>query len=207
MNPEQAAQDLALIRRVLEQTRRRVDPQMHHAILWGTIVLIWYPLMSWFERSGDGRAQLIVSFAAVWCGAILSAWRGWRSSRHPRLAAANTTLARQLGAVTGIFVGSGVLLSVAAPALSPGAERFVPHIWGMLYALMLMTLGVFYSREFLFCGLPCLLATMAALRWPDAAGYILGPAMGLGCIVAGCIAERRVARLRRESVDAVHDEV
>jgi hypothetical protein len=213
MDREQATQDLELIARVLDQTRRRVDPQMFHAIIWGSIVLVWYPLMNWFERRGNGRAELILGIAATGLGFALSSYLGWRQGRRPRLAASNTRFARCIGAFTATIVGTGVLLSIAVPALAPGGERFIPHVWGMLYALMLMTLGVFYSREFFWCGLPSLAATLFALHWPGAAGFILGPAMGLGCIVAGVIAERRVARLRRESApsldgddDGAHEE-
>ena len=61
MDHELAARDLELIGRVLEQTRRRVDPQMFHMIVWGTIVLFWYPLMSWLQAAGRGRACVTVS--------------------------------------------------------------------------------------------------------------------------------------------------
>lgn len=202
MDREQAARDLELIGRVLEQTRRRVDPQMFHLIIWGTIVLVWYPLMSWFEASGRGRTCLWVSVVALGSGTLLSSFLGWWYARRPRLAAANTTLARRLGQLTAIFVLTGVVLSFAVPMLAEGGGAYVPHVWGLLYALMLMTLGVIYSREFFFCGLPSLLATIAALHWVTWSGYLLGPAMGLGCIVAGTIAERRVARMRRETPDA-----
>jgi len=129
---------------------------------------------------------------------LLSTFLGWRLSRRPRLAASNLSLARRIGATTAIFVGTGTLLSIAIPTLAPGGAAYVPHVWGLLYALMLMTWGVFYSRELLWCGAPCLVATIVALRWPHESGFILGPAMGLSCIVAGAIAEARVARLRRE---------
>lgn len=209
MDREQAARDLELIGRVLDQTRRRVDPQSFHMILWGTIVLVWYPLMSWLEAAGRERTCLWVSLVAIGGGTLLSTVLGWRAGRRPRLAASNTLLAKRLGLLVAVFVATGVVLSFAVPVLAHGGGRYVPHVWGLLYALMLMTLGVFYSREFFFCGLPSLLATLAALHWVDQSGYLLGPAMGLGCIVAGTIAERRVARMRRappDASDALHAE-
>jgi len=202
MDRTQASQDLEIIRRILEQTRRRVDPQMFHLIIWGSIVLVWYPLMTWFERAGNGWAQLYLGIGAIALGAGLSSFLGWRACRRPRLPGANTHLGSQLAKVVAIFVAVGMVLSMAMPTLARGGERYIPHAWGLLYALMLMTMGALYSREFFWCGLPCLAATLAAVRWPEFAGYILGPAMGLGCIVAGAIAERRVARLRGERVEA-----
>ncbi len=38
---------------------------------------------------------------------------------------------------------------------------------------------------------------------PDVQGWILGPVMGLGMIVPGVMAERRVRRLREEGPAAV----
>src|SRR5262245_47244733 len=164
MDREQAARDLELIGRVLEQTRRRGDPQMFSLIVLGTIVLIWYPLMSWFEASGRDRARVWVSAVALGGGVSLSTFLGWWYARRPRLAASNTTLAKRLGQLTAIFVVTGVVLSFAVPTLAEGGGAYVPHVWGLLYALMLMTLGVIYSREFFFCGLPSLIATIAVLH-------------------------------------------
>jgi len=203
MDREQAAQDLELISKVMDSTRRRVDPQMFHLIIWGAIVLVWYPLMAWFQQARNGKAQVILGVGSVALGMVLSAWLGARASRRPRLPGANTSLARQLGRIVAIFVTTGVVLSFAIPSLAPHGEWYVAHVWGLLYALMLMTFGTFYSREVFWCGVPSLVATILALRWPEQAGYLLGPAMGLGCIVAGVIAERRVARLRRETLEAV----
>lgn len=200
MDREQLADDLHLIRRVLDQTHRRVDPQMFHMILWGAIVLVWYPLMTWFDLHDRGTAMLVTSIAALATGCTLSTVLGARAARKPRLAAGNAHLAVQVGRLVAIFIGTGMVLSFAMPTLVKGGERYIVHAWGLIYALMLMTIGVVYSREVFWCGLPAFVAAIAALRFPSHAGYVVGPAMGIGCIVAGVIAERRVARLRGEAV-------
>jgi hypothetical protein len=197
---QQALDDLHLIRRVLEMTQRRVDPQMFHAIIWGALVMVWFPLMNWFELRGDGRAQLYTSLLALALGMTVSATLGYRAARGPRLKSANTHLAAQVAAVVATFVIAGLILSLAIPCLVPGGERFIPHVWGFLYALKLLVLGIFYSREFFWCGLFVFAGGVCALAWVPYAGFILGAAMGLGCIVPGVIAERRVARLRGESL-------
>src|SRR5688572_26472426 len=97
MEHDRIAQDLELIRRALEQTRRRVDPQMLHAIVWGAIVLVCYALISSFESAGPGQAMLVTSCIAIGTGVLLSSYLGWRAGRHPRLPAANTRMARQIG--------------------------------------------------------------------------------------------------------------
>jgi hypothetical protein len=198
MDREQLADDLHVIRRVLDQTQRRVDPQMFHMILWGVIVLVWYPLMNWFDLRGNGKGMAISGIAALGFGVLASTYLGWRASRKPRIAAGNAHLASQIGKLVAIFIVTGVVLSMAVPALVRGGERYMVHLWGMIYALMLMSVGVVYSRLVFWCGVPSLLAVLVMLRFPEHAGFVVGPAMGIGSLVAGLIAERRVARLRRE---------
>ncbi len=201
MEHPDVAEDLRVIRKVLEMTHRRVDPQMFHAIIWGAIVLVWFPAMNYLELKGLRRGQLYAGIAAVGVGTLTSTILGFLAGRVPRLTASNTRLAAQCGAAVACFVISGMLLSFAIPTLVPGGERFIPHLWGLLYSLLLMMLGVFYSREFFFCGLLVFAATVAALAWAAWSGFILGGAIGIGCIVPGVIAERRVSRMRRERLD------
>src|SRR5262245_32914460 len=182
MDREQLADALHLIRRVLDQTHRRVDPQMFHLILWGALVLVWYPLMTWFLLRGDGRSAAITGITSILFGMLASTFLGWRASRKPRIAAGNAHLAGQIGKLFAIFIVTGLVLSFSVPALVRGGERFMVHLWGMIYALMLMSVGVVYSRHVFWCGVPCLLAVMVMLRFPDHAGYVVGPAMGIGCI-------------------------
>jgi hypothetical protein len=59
-------------------------------------------------------------------------------------------------------------------------------------------IGVVYTREYLAAGIAILAGSLLALALPGHAGLIIGPFMGLGLIIPGLIAERRVARLRTE---------
>jgi hypothetical protein len=204
MDRDQASQDLALVDRVLDQTRQRVDPQLFHAIHWGVIVLVWYPTANWLDQHGKQNAEGFLGLGALVLGCALSTILGWRANRQPRLPAANAHLGSQIGKATAVFVGTGVLFSIATPILAgEAAAQSLYLVWGTIYALMFMTIGVFHSREIFWCGVPSLVATIVALKFPEHAGYVVGPVMGLGSIAAGVIAERRVARLRREGLASV----
>ncbi len=199
MNQEQAAQDLALVRRVLEATQRRVDPQMFHFIIWGVIVLVWYPLDCWLDRNGGGDRQVGIAIAALVLGCVLSMVGGFLANRRTRLPAGDPTFAMRIASICWIFVGTGAACTIAAGVI--GADsRWMPHLWGLIYALMLMVLGALYAPECFWLGLLALAGTLWAAANLEQAGYIIGGTIGPAAIVAGLVAEYRVRRLQREAV-------
>jgi hypothetical protein len=201
VDPRQAADDLRLIRNVLAATHRRIDPQMFHFIVWGTLVLFWYPAENWFDSHGTESARIAVRVSAIATGSLLSALLGWLANRRPRLPASNTRLGSQLAALALLHVGSGVAFTVLLGVIGGAGEQYIPHLWGFVYGLCLVTLGIFFSADLVPCGLLSLAGTGAALAFPQYAGYILGPTMGLGALAAGLMAERRVALMKKSGID------
>jgi len=200
MDADHAAGDLDVIRRVLDATHRRVDPHMFHFILWGIVVLLWYPLANWFELRGESRFQGILMGVAMGVGTLGSFVGEWLAHRSPRLKSSNTQLADQCVRLVWMFMGAAGILSAVLPLANPGAARFIPHLWGFAYSLMAITLGIVYSAEFFWSGLGIFAAAVAALFLLPYWGFILGVAMGLGILIPGVIAERRVSRLQREEL-------
>ena len=90
-------------------------------------------------------------------------------------------------------------LSAAGPATGFIPGPYVNVLWGFVYANMAFMIGVVYTREYLLAGAFIAAGTVLALFLPRHSGFVLGPFMGLGMIVPGVMAERRVARLKRES--------
>jgi hypothetical protein len=200
MDEQQAADDLALVRRILDATHRRVDPQMFHFIIWGAIVLVWYPLDQWLEANEYRASQAPLAICALVLGSSLSIIGGYLANRRPRLVTGDPGFSTRIAAACGVFIGTGVACSVAI-ALSGENVRWTPHLWGLMYALMLMTLGVFYSSECFLFGLLALAGTIAAAWQRQNAGYILGLSMGIAAVIPGLMAERRVRRLQQEAVN------
>ena len=99
-----------------------------------------------------------------------------------------------------------------APAIAQSASlsdnelaQFNTSARALVYALMAFMVGVVYRSEFLWAGLGIWAAAIVAMFLPDYNGFIVGPAMGLGMIVPGVMAERRVRRMRAEEADVAQE--
>jgi len=203
MDQDTAQGDLTFIRGVMERTERRIDPHAFHYVSWGIIVLIWYPLAHWFQMRGDLAAMATVGIVSVLLGMGLSALLQWRRNAQQKLTGENTFVARQVGQVTaGALVAAIVISAVGPPTgIVPGEK--IPVVWGIAYAVMAYNVGVVYRAEFLWSGVFIFAGSLLALGLPEVQGYVLGPVMGIGMIVPGVMAERRVRRMRTESPTGV----
>lgn len=202
MAADTPAADLEFIRKVVERTDRRIDPHAFHFVHWGALVLLWYPLGNWFQSRDQIGAVIGLSIGCVALGMTLSAVReALLSRRPPRLAGENTFISRQVMIITFASIGAGAVLSGVAPGFGLIDERNIPVVWGLVYANLAAMVGVVYRHEFLWSGLAIFGGCVLAIALPDYNGYILGPFMGLGMIVPGLMAERRVRRLQEEAGD------
>lgn len=194
MNTEIASNELRYIREILERTHRRVDPHAWHFVLWGTIVLLWYPTHNLMQLNllPDWRFWLFV--VALTVGSIGSGLFGWRMSRR-RLTAANTFISRQIGIIVSSCGGAAILLNIVGPLTGILPVGLVPLIWGFAYAHIAFGVGVVYSREFLVSAAVIFAGCIGAMFRPELSGLILGPCMGLGMIVPGVISEHRVRKM------------
>lgn len=200
---ESAARDVRLVREVLERTQRRVDPHAFHFVAWGAIVSVWYPLANLFERSGRMDLYAATGAVAIVLGTGLSFALERRLRRRfgaSRVGAEESVAARQVAAVTAVCIAGGVALSALGPALGFIEGRDVPTLWGLVYAAMASMYCVVYSREWLWAGAGIFAGAVAAMAFPDWNGVILGPVMGLGMIVPGVVAERRVRRMAESRI-------
>lgn len=194
-SPDAARQDLAYIQDIVARAQQRVDPHAFHFVHWGLIVLVWYPLGNAFLRMGRPDWMAWLGAGSLLLGVLLSVLLERRLSHRPRLPHEDPYVGRQVMWVTFVCVGSGLVLSGAAPALGFLDGRAVPTLWGLVYANLATMIGIVYRRDFLWSGLAIFLATIAAMVWPGWNGVILGPVMGLGLLIPGWRAERRVRAL------------
>jgi hypothetical protein len=202
--PLGAPDDVAFLRGLLARAQRRVDPHAFHVVHWGAIVLVWYPLESWFQSQGNGLAMVIVAGASLLLGVVLSVALEARLGGRSRVEGEDHALGNHFGRVIAANLTAAAILNAVGPISGFIAGPSVPVIWGLAYASMAFHAGLVYSKEFVFGGVAIFLGTCVAMFFPAQNGYVLGPVMGLGMIVPGLIAERRVRRLRAE--DAGHDE-
>jgi MFS family permease len=198
MESNAAAEDLQYIRRIMDRAGRSIDPHLFHLVHWGAIVLLWYPAENLLERAGHSSLEVALGGVALLLGAVLSATLEFRLKGRPRLEGGNPHVERQvLFAVFGPLV-LGTILSALGPATGFIEGPFIPCLWGLVYALIAYGVGIVYTPEWIWAGAFIFAGTIAAILVSGFAGIILGPTMGLGMIVPGIIAERRVKRIREE---------
>ena len=191
-----ALDDLRFIRTVMDRTHRRIDPHAFHFVHWGAIVLVWFPLGAWFQQQGRPERLLPLGAVALGLGFLLSLLRELALRRQPRLDGENTFVGQQVAWITAACIGAGSVLSAVAPAFGFVAGENVPIVWGLVYANLALMIGIVYERDFLVSGVVIFAGTVVAICLQPWAGYVLGPVMGLGMILPGLRAERRVRALR-----------
>ena len=199
MDARDAAKDLEFIRTVMERARRRIDPHAFHFVHWGAIVLVWYPAANLLQRRGEGGAALAVGVAALLLGGLLSGIREARLSRRPRLPGEDEHVSGQVLKIVWGTLGAAALVSFAAPATGFLPGESIPVVWGIAYANLAFMTGVVYSREYLWSGAAILAGCVLAMAVPEWNAAILGPFMGLGLMVPGLQAERRVKEMAKEA--------
>ena len=198
MDADGAADDLSFIRAVMERAQRRIDPHAFHFVHWGALVLVSYPAINLLERAGQREAMSWVGGAMLLLGMLLSGIREWRLSKRPRLLGGESLVERQVLQVVWGSLGAAAIVSFFGPATGFITHREVAIVWGFAYANLAFMVGVVYSREYLQSGLLIFAGTILAMVFEEWNGVILGPFMGLGMIVPGVMAERRVRRMAAE---------
>jgi hypothetical protein len=195
MDSDTARADVAYIRDVMQRTRARIDPHAFHGVHWGAIVLLWYPLANWFCSRGRYDASAALTGGCFLLGTLMSTVRELRLRKRPRLASGSTFIGDQVGLIASFCVGAGLFLTLVGPLIGVVGDADLAIVWGFVYAVMAFMLGVVYAREYLFAGVAIFAGTIAAMLHPRYLGYILGPFMGLGLMIPGLMAERRVGRM------------
>ena len=135
-------------------------------------------------------------------GGAIGGFLEYRRSKNPLLEGENTFVSRQVLWITWGTLAPAMVLSAVAPATQLIHGANVPILWGLAYANMAFVIGVIYSREFMISGVVIFVGAIAAMFAQKYNGYILGPFMGVGMMIPGVIAERRVRALRREATAA-----
>ena len=202
MDAAGAADDLTFIRAVMDRAQRRIDPHAFHFVHWGALVLVWYPALNLLDRAGERAAMPWVGGGALLLGMLLSGVREWRLSKKPRLAGGESLVERQVLRVVWGSLGAAFLVSFLGPATEFIRGSEVPIVWGFAYANLAFMVGVVYSREYLKAGLFIFAGTLLAMVFEEWNGVILGPFMGLGLMVPGLMAERRVRAMAAEEAGA-----
>jgi len=196
LDEQGAARDLDFIRDVLTRTQRRIDAHAYQFVWWGSLVMVWYPLANFLPEHWP-----TITVTALVLGFVVSGLLGWWIGRKPRIEGDNTFIVSQIQWTVFACIGGGIVLSAIAPATGFVAGPQMNTLWALVYAVMAFFVGVVYTPEWKWSGAIIFVSALVAMFVPDWAGLIVGPPMGLGLVIPGLMAERRVRRMREE--DAV----
>jgi len=140
MDPERAREDMEMIRRMMEESRRVVTTGRHHYVAWGTLITAAL-LLTW--TAATGRTSLPVGW--VWAGAVALGWAfsAWAVVRWDRRAPVSNLAGRTMG---GLWIGTGVCLTLVGflgPASGQmGGSALLGTIAAVLGATTLATAAI-----------------------------------------------------------------
>lgn len=125
-----AEQDLELIRRVMEESRREVVDRGKHFLIWGIVPFIGL-LFTYFAATG----AIVIDPTPVWLGLLGVGWIasfvvGWMDGRSARV----TTLGRKL--LTAVWVSVAATMTLVALAGMFGEVVPVQALPGLLSLLI-----------------------------------------------------------------------
>lgn len=106
IDPQRAQQDLALIRQLMDDSRREVVDRGKHFIIWGTVPAVGALLTYAYANGAAVPDPTLVWGALLILGWLASFVVGWRDSRRARV----STTARRL--LSGLWVSAAVSLTL-----------------------------------------------------------------------------------------------
>jgi hypothetical protein len=202
MTQHDAAQDLAYIRQVMEQSRRYTAAQGIFFVIWG-VAVSFALLLTWLQILGhiSGNNLLIwgVVMVAAWGLTIYCAWQQDRSSAtpyHAQLIGMNWT-------AVGVAMGLAFFVGVPTATLSLQA---IPGLSALFVGVGILNTGHLSSIRWLaVVGVVWLLCGALMLAWPGVHN-ILATAVLLfaGQIVPGLILMREERARRAQAGGAAH---
>lgn len=189
-----AAEDLAYIRRIMEETRRAVAQRGDGFIIWGAVVLLGLLGNYVFSRiAPPGWA-----WAALWGVLTVAGWAitGWRIRRCTHAERASTPGGRLLGAVwiactiaIVVICFAGIPLGVILPAATGGTTMAVAGVGVFLTGILM---GTRWVRNLAF---GWWVGAVAAFIWHgEVQLLIVAIAIVLFYIVPGFVLNARVHR-------------
>ncbi len=164
MDAPNAYEDLAMVRRLMEETRELVCEHGKHFIVWGLLMVV--ALLATYARLIDLAAVPVgwIWAAAMGVGWLFSFWAGRRDAGQARV---RTTAGRLLG---GIWIGFGITATIIG-VLGLYTAAIEPELLGGLMAALL-GFGFFASS---FVGRQRWLRWLALGWWAGSLAMLLWP--------------------------------
>ncbi|RKY86427.1 hypothetical protein DRQ09_06185 [candidate division KSB1 bacterium] len=199
---DKAIEDLKIIRNIIDRTKEAIDPGASILILWGILVFIGniithFILINKISSNYIGYTWWSIAIT----GFIISMFMGYKIGLRRYKYGFNHYISRQLALVWTIIIPTGIVWTIIGPHFNifTYESASVSVLWSMLYSIGIYTMGIFYSKEFLFGGIAIFLGTILSVIFIEIHCIIIGIFTGGGTTIPAIIAHRRFNKNLRKN--------
>ena len=184
------ADDIKYMRSVIEKMSWQIKPDVYIMIVCGLVCMIIYAALYFLKTYHYDKLIWPVALFFTIILFIYSFYSLVRIAKDEKKAGFISHMKRQVTWVW-IFIMLHGLAWTVSPALSDNYCGGDPaFLWGMLFSIGLVMLGVFHSKEWLYGGIG-IFAVMVLTYFLGNFGYlVLGLAIGAGLIIPAIIIRR-----------------
>jgi len=194
MDRDQALEDLQVIRRMIDETKKATMYSGDQLILWGVLALVATALthlfvtLRWFPYIG-----------LVWLLFVLSGWTGavFLIKKERKRAEVNPFIGRLTG-ITWMSCNIGVLLFTLLGVFTEIYDaRYLASMVAIVLGIAIMITGGLYSWKTLFLIAPLWWIGALLMVFLDEAYLVIYAILiGIGMILPGILARRRLKKAR-----------
>jgi len=197
--PDIVVDDIKFMRSVVEKMSRQVKPDVHIMIVCGLICMIAYAILYFLKTHQLDRWIWPVGLSVTGVLFVYTLTSLVRIAKAGKKVGFISHLKRQVTWVWTFLMLHGVAWTIS-PVLSNNFCGGDPaFLWGMLFSIGLVVLGIFHSKEWLYGGIG-IFAVMMLTYFLGNIGYlILGLAIGAGLIIPAIIVQRNFREQEKEN--------
>ena len=198
-SPNNPADDIKYMRSVVEKMSWQIKPDVHIMIVCGLVCMIIYAALYFLKIYHYEKLIWPVALSLTTILFLYSFYSLVRIAKDEKKTGFISHLKRQVTWVW-IFIMLHGLAWTVSPALSGDYCGGDPaFLWGMLFSIGLVMLGVFHSKEWLYGGIG-IFAVMVLTYFLGNFGYlVLGLAVGAGLIIPAIINRRNYYKQEYEN--------
>ena len=196
---EKAFEDLKVIRQIVDQTKAAIDPSAPIIITWGILTFLGNINSFIITKTQSNDMYYAYNWWGISViGLFLSMYFGFKIGIRRYKTGINHYVSRQLALFWTIIVPTGVVWSIIGPHFNIFPYETLGILWGILYSIAIYSMGIIYSKEFLFGGIVIFIGTISAGIFMEVQSLLLGISMGAGTTIPGIIAHRRFKKTMRD---------
>ena len=193
------ADDIKFMRSVVERMSRQVKPDVHIMIACGLICMIAYAVLYFLKTNQLDRWIWPVGLSVTTVLFIYVLISLVRIVKAEKKAGFISHLKRQVTLVWIFMMLHGLAWTISPMLFNNFCGGDPAFLWGMLFSIGLVVIGIFHSKEWLFGGVG-IFAVMVLTYFLGNVGYlVLGLAIGAGLIIPAIIVQRNFRKQEKEN--------